>query len=238
MIGAIIPQAQAIVSSAGIIKNILAGLVPKLSGTSLLEFLAKDIGGFEFNYIGEETLEAGADITDHYMENNTFFHDHKSVKPTIITCRGFVSELSYSKKGLLAMLSQLQTALTVVQPYQNRYAPGTAAKMSNVVSQADTIVSQLSSIANTANSVMKLVGILSKTECQKAYTKLEDLRQQDFSVAVVTPFKTFPDMFIENVRMVSPDDTRGWTDITVRLKEIRYTPSLSTVIQANARTGA
>jgi hypothetical protein len=42
-------------------------------------------------------------------------------------------------------------------------------------------------------------------------------------------------MMIENLVMVSPEDTRGWADIIVRLKEIRVAPSLVPAIQDNSR---
>lgn len=65
MIGTIVPQVQAAVSSANIVKNILAGLVPSVAGLSAVEQLSKDVGGFQFDYIGEERIEAGAEITTH-----------------------------------------------------------------------------------------------------------------------------------------------------------------------------
>jgi len=236
MIGAIIPQAQAAVASATIVKNMLQGLAGASLKWSGLSFLAKDIGGFEFDYIGEQRLEAGNDITDHFTEENTFMQDHCGIRPTIITCKGFVSETVFKKKSILGMLNTLQSALSTVQPYVRQYSPGTSAKMLKATSQVDTLVNQLSSAVSVGVGAAKLVGALVlPTRCEEAYTKLEELRQQQYTMAVVTPFKVFKDMLIDNIILLSPDQTRGWTDITVRLKEIRPVPFLTATTMDNPR---
>lgn len=243
MIATIIPQVQGAVASASIVKNILAGLVPSASGLDAISILAKDIGGFQFDYIGEERLEAGAEITPHYNEDNLFMQDHKAIKPTVITMRGFVAETTYNRRSSLASILALSSALAPVQPYLGRYSPGTAAKMMAAVTQTDAIVNQLAQISGIGGSILKLIGYFQKTKIQQAYDKLDALRLSSIPFAVVTPFATFGDipsnghgpMFIENLVMVSPDETRGLADIIVRLVEIRTVPSLSPNNIDNAR---
>lgn len=241
--GTIVPQIQGAVATAGIVKNILAGLVPSISGIDTVALLAKDIGGFEFDYIGEERLEAGVDITDHYTEDNLFMQDHRAIKPTIYIARGFAAEVVFKKNSIVGSILQLQSALAPVQPYLSKYAPGTTARMANALDQTDQIVEQLASIGNTIGSIAKLVGLFAETKVQQAYNTLDALRTQGTTFAVVTPFATFGDpknpahgpMMIENLTMVEPDETRGWADIVVRLKEIRVAPSLGMTTQDNAR---
>lgn len=242
-IATIIPQVHAFSTSAGIIKNILAGFAPRLSGFDLVRALSKDIGGFEFDYIGEERIQAGTDITDHYSEDNIFMQDHIAVKPTIIVMRGFVAEKNFNRNELLKTILSLQSALTIVKPYVGKYAPGATQKMEHALGQTEQIIDQLGAIASTGASIAKLVGFLSKTEVQKAYDKLDGLRTSGYPFAVVTPWATFGDipgsdhgpMMIENLIMTVPDETRGWADIVVTLKEIRVAPSLISASQDNAR---
>jgi len=243
VITTLVPQVQAAASSANIVKNILAGLVPSASGLDAISILAKDIGGFEFDYIGEERLEAGAEITTHYTEDNMFMQDHRAVKPTVLVMRGFVAETSFKRSGLVGSILALSSALATVQPYIGRYSPGTSAKMQAAVTQTDQIVNQLSQIAGIGGSILKLVGVLNTTKVQQAYNKLDALRNSGIPFAVVTPWATFGaipsnghgPMMIENLVMVSPDETRGLADIIVRLVEIRTAPSLLPVTQDNAR---
>ena len=245
-IGAIIPQVQAAAASAGIIKNILAGLSPKISGLSATAILSKDIDGFEFDYIGEERLEAAAEITDHYTEANDFMQDHHAIKPTIITMRGFVADTAYNRTALgLRSILALSSALATVQPYIGQYSPGTSAKMTAAITQTDQIINQLAQIQGIARSITKLIPGPRTTKVQKAYNTLDSLRRGAVPFAVVTPWATFGDipdnghgpMLIESLQMISPSETRGEVDIIVKMKEIRVAPSLIPVQMVNGRGG-
>ena len=247
---AIIPTAiggvQAAVSSATIIKNILAGLVPSASGLDAITVLAKDIGGFEFDYIGEERLEAGVEITKHFTESNQFMQDHRAVQPTVIIMRGFKAEVTVNKSATLPLLTALASSLAPITPYLGKYSPGTAAKMNAAITQTDQILNQLAQISTIGGSIAKLVGLIPQTtQVQQAYNKLDALRNSGTAFAVVTPWATFGDitvpasphgpMMIESLVMVSPEDTRGWADIIVRLVEIRVAPSLVVSSLDNSR---
>lgn len=243
MIATIVPQVQGVVASANIVKNILAGLVPSVTALNAISILNKDLGGFVFDYKGEEALDAGVEITDHYTEDNTFMQDHRSVKPAIITMRGFVAEVAYDRKSIAPTLLALSSALATVTPYLGQYAPGATAKMTAAVTQTDQIINQLAQISGIARSITKLVPGPKTTKVQQAYAKLDTLRNSQIPFAVVTPWAVFGDipdnghgpMLIENLRMVSPDQETGVVDIIVRMKEIRMAPSLITLKQDNAR---
>lgn len=243
MITTLVPQVQAAASSANIVKNILAGLVPSVAGLSAIEQLAKDIGGFQFDYIGEERIEAGSEITTHYSEDNLFMQDHRALKPKIYIARGFVAETTFNKRSIVGSILSLSTALGTLQPYIGSYSRGTSAKMQAAVTQTDQIVNQLAQIGNIGASIVKLVGSFQQTKVRAAFDKLSALRDSEIPFAVVTPFTTFGDqpsngnfpMMIENLVLVSPEETRGLADIIVRLVEIRTAPSLLPVAQDNAR---
>lgn len=242
----VVAGAQAVVSSAATIQNILAGLVPSIAGLDAVTILAKDVGGFEFDYIGEESLEAGTESTDHYVETNFVVNDHVAIKPSIIVMRGFVSEQVVNKSAFLPILTALSTALTPVTPYLGTYSKGTAKTMVNVVTQVDAIISQISAINNLLGSVAKIAATLAGvflTKQQQAYNKLDALRTGGTAFAVVTPWATFGDnlgiphglVVIESMKLTQPEETRGLTDIVLRLKEIRVAPSFLTAGQDNAR---
>lgn len=236
--------AQAAVSSAAAIKNIIAGFTPPGSVLDVITTLAKDIGGFEFDYRGEWSLHAGADITDHYTEANDPIQDHVALKPTKLILRGFVAEVSYSKTALIPSLLALSSALTPVTPYLGQYAPGAAAKMQNAVNAADDLINQLARLSSLAGSLSKLVGALpQKTRVQQAYEKLDALRTNKTAFAVVTPWATFGDlpdnghgpMLIENLVLTEPEETTGWQDIVVTMKEIRTVADFPVATMDNAR---
>jgi hypothetical protein len=238
MIGALIPQAQAAVSAAAAAKNISAGLASYFNQEkSTRTLLAKDIGGFEFSYIGEERVEAETEITDHYTENNTFIQDHAALRPQIVTCRGFVAELSQTARAAQGLfgLGVLPSVLGPILPYVGQYRPGAAAVVANVANVAMTVDQQLNQAAAVGKSVMKLFGAQAQTKIQEAFDRLDSLRRQQYTFDVVTPFATFSGMLIQRITLISPEQTRGWADITVTLKEIRYVPTESGPNFANGR---
>lgn len=251
LIPSFVPQvvggAQAAVSSAATVANILAGLLPPVTATDALNKLNKDISGFAFDYIGEERLEAGTEITDHYSETNEFMQDHIAVKPAFVVMRGFVAEQTVNKAAFLPTLTALATALTPITPYLGQYSPGAAALMGQAVNQTTQIIQQISRISSLYGSASKLISAArGLTKVQQAFNTLDELRTSGVPFVVVTPWATFGArdtlgnlphglMMIENLVMVAPEETRGWADIVVRLKEIRVAPSLLTQVQDNAR---
>jgi hypothetical protein len=236
VIGTIVPKAQAVVASAAAAKNLIAGLtglkslVNKSLGLNVFEILAADIGGFEFDYIGEQNLQAGADATEHYTADNFFIQDHVTLKPVTLVCKGFVGELSQTRSSSFGLfgLGALQAALLPVTPYINQYSPGTGAKMNRALTKTNSVLNKLGKIMNLAGSIAKLVAPkFFPTKIQQAYRKLKELRDNKIPIMVKQPYdrasvEPFRDMLITNVQIVSPEDSRGITDVTVTLTEIRF----------------
>ena len=51
------------------------------------------IAGFVFGGVDSEEIDLENEITDHFIEDNTAIQDHVSIRPNIITLRGYVGEL-------------------------------------------------------------------------------------------------------------------------------------------------
>jgi hypothetical protein len=246
----IIPQAQAAVVSAGIVKNVLAGLTNRFNKSGL-QAINKDISGFEFDYLGDEDLDASNEITKHYTESNVFMQDHRAVGPTVLTFRGFVAETTFNKSGIVGSVLGLSAALSALTPYLGQYAPGATSKMADAVNKSDQVIEQLAQIASVGGSLLKIAnaGNFGLSRVQKAYDQLETLRRQEAPFIVVTPWAVYGDpsfmnidgtpyhgpMMIESLRLRSPEETRSWADIVVRLVEIRTAPSLQPETMDNAR---
>ena len=249
MIGTLIPQvgratqaAASVSSAARAVTNLMKilGTASGLKGFLGLDFLAKDIGGFEFDYIHEQRMEAGSSITEHWTENNFFLQDHVALKPVRLVLRGYVADVKQTRTQAVGIIGALTAVLSPVAPYMTKYTPGTAAKMGSAIQTAFAVEGQLRNAISTGTAVVKTVGTIAgvaglmPTACQKAFKTLEGLRELQYRFAVVTPFKTYKNMMMENLVMVSPEDTRGYTDITVTLKEIRTTADL---VQTGANNG-
>ena len=60
---------------------------------------ARGIGGFVFDIPDEAKVTLSADITDHWVEDNTTVNDQIAIKPDMIALSGFVGELPYIFPG-------------------------------------------------------------------------------------------------------------------------------------------
>lgn len=190
---------------------------------------ARGIGGFVFDYEGETAIRKQADITDHWLEDNTAVQDHVAQKPDRITMRGFVSELAQRRAGVLVALASIQNKLTEIPAYLGSYTPGAVQTISSALTQTRRTIAQINQSISRAKNV---VGLFSnsapaQTEQQKAYAELESLYQSRQVFIVETPFKIFDNMLIETLDFRQPETTKYQSDIIVTLKQIRMVEVLS-----------
>ena len=188
------------------------------------------LGGFVFDYLGEETLTFEADITDHYVENNTAVQDHVARKPRRVTLRGFKSELAIpAPHGVSGLLSTMQSALSQVQAYLGKYTPGVVATMGKAITQAQNVVNEVTQDLSKVQNIISLFpgAPVQQTSQEKAYAQLYTCFRGDMAsgipipFSIDTPYGPMNNMLIERVTMTQPENTQGWSDISVTLKEIR-----------------
>lgn len=183
------------------------------------------IGGFVFDYEGEETLNLHADITDHYTEDNTAIQDHVARNPTHLTMRGFVAELVYKPQaGILGTLESIQNRLTTVPAYLGKYTPGSVATIQKALTKTQSTINQIDQAVSRVQNVVGLFGnaAAGQTKQEIAFTKLSALWETNQMMIVETPFGIFGNMLIEDLIFVQGEDTRQWSDITVKLKAMRF----------------
>ncbi len=200
---------------------------------------ARGIGGFVFDYEGETAVKKQADITDHWLEDNTAVQDHVAQKPDRITMRGFVAELALRRQGVLAAIATIQNKLTEIPAYLGDYTPGAVQTLSAALTQTQRTVAQINrSIARAKNVVGLFTGAApAQTEQQKAYAELESLYQSRQVFVVETPFKIFDNMLIESLSILQPEETKFRSDIIVTLKQIRMVEILSEKNLINQKGG-
>lgn len=186
---------------------------------------AKGIAGFVFDYEADSQVVMQAEITDHFVENNTAVQDHIALRPLKIVLRGFVGELVQLKtSGILGALNLLQNKLTTVPAYLGHYTPQALGKVQNALTQAQSTVNK---IDRGLARVKNLVGLFDKaaqgpTKQAKAYSHLEGLYLSRQVFLVETPWKSFDNMVIENLAMIQDETTRFVTDVSVTLKQMRF----------------
>jgi len=196
----------------------------------------RGINGFVFDAQLEDRLELSADITDHYVEDNTFINDHVAIRPMRIILRGLIGELVYNTNpsGVLGLLQTTQNLLSVIPAYLGKYTPKGIQNIQKVITKGTAVVNKVDNyIARAKNIVGLFTGGGAKTKQQEAYAKLKDLFFNRTICSVETPYEYFKkSMIIENITFKQLEDSKYESDIQVTLKEIRVAKVSVTPINA------
>ncbi len=183
------------------------------------------IGGFLFDYLGDETLTLQADITDHFNEKNVAIQDHIAIRPTRLVLRGFVSELVFqAPHGVTGLLSSVSSALSQVDAYLESYTPGVVQTLVKAVNQVTNVVNTINrDLAKAQNIISLLPGAPPTiTRQEQAYTQLSNAFITKQILQVATPFAVYDNMVIEQLVFIQPEDSKTVADISVTLKHIRF----------------
>lgn len=194
------------------------------------------LGRLKMDIIGEETLTADCDVTDHYVESNTAFQDQISLKPKIFTIQGEVGELVWHQKdqdeqGLGQVAQRLEGIISFL-PIRSKSFNQMKAKAMKAFQWVDTASNALSKL-NT------LTDGLSEGKQQSAFVHLCQYRDERQILTIKTPWGFLSGYVITNLKFTQPRDTKDKTYISITFKEFRAT-SVSTVpfdsakYQANA----
>jgi hypothetical protein len=219
------PQQPSVVNDY--LSSVQSVLVPQVAGDSFR--IASDLAAFVFDYIGEIRDEMHSEITDHYTENNAVINDHIALRPVRITARGFVAELAQTSAQLQSIFATLQSSLTAVQAYLGQYTPQAFQVIQRAVSQAQNVENEINVAVAQGKNVLNLFqnSAPAKTRQQQAYATLKGYREARVLFNVVTPWDTYKNMAVETIIISSPEDTKTMSDISVTLKQLRFTEVLA-----------
>lgn len=189
--------------------------------------------GLLFNYEGEQTATLTADITDHFIENNTTVQDQIAIKPTIITTQGFVGELNDIAPPALQPLKTIAEKLTPV----SGYVPSLSTTALLAYTNAFQLYQVAANVANTAVSVWSAINgdnggsVIngSGTDKKSNQTQQQIYFQQFYGYfqsrtlfTIQTPWAIFQDMAIQSFRSVQSGETRMISDFEITFKQMRF----------------
>lgn len=191
----------------------------------------RQIDTFAFDYKGDEEVNIETEITDHWLEDNNAVQDHIGVKPIVITMKGFVSELNLSGTEL-AFLNKIFSVVTnkmsQVQGYLGSYTPGAVDAIQKSVSQAQNIAIQIEqAMARTAQIASYFGKSAGPTKQQQAFAELSALALGRVLFTVTTPYAVYDNMAILSLRVIQPAGTRGWSDFTVKMKQLKFASDIT-----------
>lgn len=197
---------------------------------------SKGISGFVFDVAKEESVELSSDITDHYMEDNSFINDHVVLKPEKITLSGFVGELVYSKSAAAKLLSTVQSKLATVDSYTGGLTQGATQAANKAITKAQSAAASIGQTIAKAKNVIDYFtsdDSATQTRQQSFYISLKGLWKSKSILDVQTPWELFSSMMIESISFSQDDTTQEITDISVTLKKVRFAATETTDFDEN-----
>jgi len=163
--------------------------------TSITKVIVPDIGEFLFDIEGTSQITLEADITDHYVEDNTAIQDHIALKPEKITLKGYQGEVVTTEQIQNKTTAQLISKLGVTSHWQNNLSTvkNTLSKYNNNIlvkifnpplTQYTKAMQQAISTAQSINpnSLTSLVSDLKNGNFKGVYNALKNLQNNDTAV--------------------------------------------------------
>ena len=85
------------------------------------------IAGYVFEIVESDKVDLTSDITDYVLEDNSFAHDHITLKPEIITVSGLVAEVRDAPSKYIGRTKRQVQALDLISSYTPVSSPASIA---------------------------------------------------------------------------------------------------------------
>lgn len=194
------------------------------------------LGGFVFDIDGENKVELHTEITDHFLEDNSTVQDHIAIKPKKVTLKSYVGELVYRQdESTDTFVQNAVRKLTVVNQYLPQLTQMALQTKEFVNNNIDTFsfgnIKELATerTINRVSDYWSLAKNLvnSSSRQQQAYMYFKSLMEQKILVSLQTPFEFVNNMAIESVTAIQSEESKGISDFTITLKELRFAQILN-----------
>lgn len=188
-----------------------------------------------FDYEGEQSISLNADITDHYIEDNTAIQDQIAIKPVIITTQGFIGELNDIVPESLEPLKKIAQRLLPLTAYSPELTETGLIAYTQAVYLYSVAANTIDNAVSSFNSILNGDDIQVQNKQQIMYGQFEAYFKQRTLFTVQTPWAIFTDMAIQSLRAVQSAETRVITDFEVTFKQIRFARTFSIDQRANTQ---
>jgi hypothetical protein len=174
---------------------------------------------YYFDIRAEETIEAGCDITDQYVENNSAIQEHVALRPIEVTLTGFVGEKVYRHQDLYT--SKFSGTFSKLNPIRS-FVPPASSYAETVIGAASYVESSIRRYVENAKNITNIFSkdkTESKTRQGQVLSELISLRNARKLITVyIENIGKFENYLIKNVRM-SQEDSVYQSRLIVELKQ-------------------
>lgn len=190
------------------------------------------IDGLVFDIPESESLALKAQITDHFIEDNTALQDHIAISPISVTLTGKVAEVVMEKSVLMQYAQSVLTTLTSLQaiaPGLSQSAQQYLLKAMQAKAVADAVVARYKNAASLFDDKA------TSSKQKRYYTKIKQMFDSRGRFTVQTPWVTLKDMAIESVNFEQDESTKDWSTVSVTLKQLQFAQTKTTTGKLKGR---
>lgn len=205
------------------VSDVIDGAKNHLKNFLFIDGEGKGIIDLKLDIVGDETISADCDVTDHYVESNTAYQDQISIKPKIYTIAGEVGELVwYQKDAYSQQIGQVAQRLEGVISF----LPIRSRSFNQMKKKAMKVAQWIDTASNVASKISNLSSIGNNQ--QQAFLRLTEIRDTRRPISVRSPWGILESYVITSLKLTQTKDTKDKSLISIVLKEFRTT-SVSTV---------
>lgn len=177
----------------------------------------------KLDIVGEETLTAENDVTDHFVESNIAYQDQIAAKPKTYTINGEVGELVWYQKDTISQkVGQVAQRLEGVISF----LPTRSRGFQQMKKKAMKIAQWVDVGSNIWDRFSDLTPDMTKQE--QAYKWLLFWRDVRLPLTVKSPWGTLENYVVTSLRLTQPKETKDKSYISITFKELRLS-SVTTV---------
>lgn len=226
--------------------NLLASLKTHFNEYFITGNTDDGIIDLKLDIVGDETLTADCDVTDHYVESNTAYQDQISLKPKIYTVNGEVGELVWYQKDSVSQsigqVAQKLEGIVSFLPIRSKSFNQMKTKFMKAAQWVDTASNAATKLSNLYS---KLTGVdeqgldifETQTNQQQAYMYLLQFRDNREVISLKTPWGILKDYVITNIKFTQPKETKDKSIISITFKEFRVTSVSKVAFDASKYQG-
>ncbi len=189
------------------------------------------VAGFLFDIDEDSMVELSADITDHYVENNTALQDHIALRPVEIETNGCVGELvQFANNGLVGDQPPGQAPATLADN-PDMTPELTLGADEQVALNTAVDASEAAGVVDT-NTLAGFFGHSSIqppeiTRQSNALLYFFELREARMLFTLETPWGFWTNMAILSIQVKQGRESKYQSDFTVRFKQVSLADSPS-----------
>jgi len=169
-----------------------------------------------FHIEDENTATLQSDVTDHAVEDNTIRNDQISIKPEIVTVRGYIGELNNVLPNELTVAREAQEKLISISGYEPEFTTETL----RALNQAEQAYFTSQNAKKLKTSLIDK-DATNQTKQQEVFQRFFSYWKKKTLFTVITPWGKFSDMSIQVVK-ATQGDTETMSDFSITFKKVRF----------------